>query len=95
MTLAAVKAVIAKAIEDSEFREALFANPEETLAAHDLSESEVAALRSIDAETMESLAGSVDERVSKALFAGFHLGAAAATREVPAGPGWMGVEEGM
>ena len=65
MSKEAVEAVIGKAVLDSEFREALFANPEEVLAEYDLTEEEVAALRAIDFETMESFAGTLDERISK------------------------------
>lgn len=69
MSREAVESVIGKAILDGEFREALFASPEETLAGCDLSEEEVAALKTIDAETMETLAGTLYERISKASIA--------------------------
>jgi len=69
MSREAVEAVIGKAVLDGEFREALFANPEEMLAGYDLNEEEVAALKSIDSETMETLAGTLDERISKAFIA--------------------------
>ena len=61
----AVEAVIGKAVLDSQFREVLFANPEEALAEYDLTEEETTALRAIDFETMESFAGTLDERISK------------------------------
>jgi hypothetical protein len=67
MSKEAIEAVIGKAVLDSEFREALFANPEEVLAEYDLTEEEVAALRAIDFETMESFAGTLDERISKSV----------------------------
>ncbi len=66
MSKEAVESVIGKAVLDSEFREALFASPEEALAGYDLTEEEVAGLKTIDAETMETLAGTLDERISKA-----------------------------
>jgi hypothetical protein len=65
MSKEAVEAIIGKAVLDSEFREALFADPEEVLAEYDLTEEEVAGLRAIDFETMESFAGTLDERISK------------------------------
>ena len=65
MSQEAVQAVIGKAVLDSEFREALFADPDEALEGYELTEEEVAALKSIDAETIESFAGSLDERISK------------------------------
>lgn len=68
MSKEAVEAIIGKAVLDGQFREALFAEPEEVLAEYDLAEEEVAALRAIDFETMESFAGTLDERISKMLF---------------------------
>jgi hypothetical protein len=65
MSKEAVEAIIGKAVLDSEFREALFANPEGVLAGYDLTEEEVAGLRAIDFETLESFAGTLDERISK------------------------------
>lgn len=67
MSREAVEAIVGKAVLDSQFREALFANPEEVLAEYDLTEEEVAALKAIDFETMESFAGTLDERISKML----------------------------
>jgi hypothetical protein len=65
MSREAVESIIGKAVLDSAIREELFANPEEVLAGYDLTEEEVAALKAIDAETMESFAGTLDERISK------------------------------
>jgi hypothetical protein len=69
-----LQAVIGKAVLDSEFREALFADPDKALEGYELTEEEVAALKAIDAETMESFAGSLDERISKAWIAGAGFG---------------------
>ncbi len=66
MSKEALQAVIGKAVLDSEFREALFADPDKALEGYELTEEEVAALKVIDAETMESFAGGLDERISKA-----------------------------
>jgi hypothetical protein len=74
MSKQAVQEVIGKAVTDSEFREALFANPDEALAGYQLTEDEIVALKSVDAETMESFAGSLDERISKAFVAGLMAG---------------------
>ena len=74
MSKEAVEAIIGKAVVDSEFREALFANPDEALAGYELTEVEIAALKAVDAETMESFAGSLDERISKSLIAGAGFG---------------------
>jgi hypothetical protein len=74
MSKEAVQAVISKAVSDVKFREALFANPDKALQGHDLTEDEIAALKKIDAETMQSLAGSLDERISKAFVMGWTIG---------------------
>jgi hypothetical protein len=65
MSREAVEAIIGKAVVDSRFREALFADPEEALAGYELTEEEVVALKAIGAEEIESFAGALDERISK------------------------------
>ena len=76
MSKKAVEAVIGKAVLDCEFRESLFADPGEALAGYELTAEEIAALKAIDAEAIESFAGALDERISRALI----LGAAAGQR---------------
>ena len=73
MSKESVEAVVGKAVLDSQFREALFADPEEVLAGYELTEEETAALRAIDFETMESFAGILEERISKMSFVPFQL----------------------
>lgn len=70
MTQQAIEAVIGKAVMEDEFREVLFANPDEALAGYELTDDETVALKSIDAETLESFAGALDDRISKSLIAG-------------------------
>lgn len=70
MSKEAVETVIGRAVLERDFREALFASPEEALADYELTTEEVAALKTIDAETMESLAGTLDERISKSDWSG-------------------------
>ena len=65
MSKKAVEAIIGKAVLDTEFREAVFANPDKVLAGYDLSQEEVAALKAIDAEAMESFAGTLAEAFSE------------------------------
>jgi hypothetical protein len=71
MSKEAVEAIIGKAVVDGRFREALFTDPEEALAGYELTGEEVAALKAMDREGIESFAGALDERISKAL-APFH-----------------------
>jgi hypothetical protein len=65
MSKEAVETIIGRAVLDTDLREALFANPDEVLAGYDLSEEEVAALKAIDAEAMESFAGTLGEAFSE------------------------------
>ncbi len=85
MSKEAVEGIIGKAIVDSEFREALFANPDEVLGGYELTEQETVALKAIDAETMESFAGTLDERISKAFVAMGDFGGS--SRDWPEVPG--------
>lgn len=96
MSKEAVQAVIGKAVTDSKFREELFANPDQALSGYELTEAEIAALRNVDAETMESFAGTLDERISKAFVIGIYAGmASAGEAEMYKGPGLLGAEEGF
>jgi len=65
MSQSTFESIIGKAIVDAEFRKALLADAEQALAGFDLSDDEKASLKSIDAETMDSVANSLDKRVSK------------------------------
>lgn len=96
MSKEAVQAVIGKAVTDGKFREELFANPDQALSGYELTEAEIAALKNVDAETLESFAGTLDERISKAFAIGIYAGMASAGGEVDLrkGPGQFGKEEG-
>ena len=65
MTKEAVEAVIGKAMLDPEFSQALLADPDRALAPFDLTEAEKASLKSIDGETIDALAHTLDTRVAK------------------------------
>lgn len=62
-----LEAVIGRAIVDQEFRMALFANPTAALAGYELTEAEVAALRMVDAESLDACGGGLGCRVSRLL----------------------------
>ncbi len=97
MSRQAVQAVINRAVTDSEFRQELFAKPHQALTEYDLTEAEVAALRTIDVETLESLARRPDEHISDSLVAGLYTGMLAANRQnqVPRGKDVSSLEEGV
>jgi hypothetical protein len=65
----ALEAVIGRAILDEEFRLALFADPEAVLVEYELTEQEMAAIRSVDAESLEASAVGLGQRTLKKLMA--------------------------
>jgi hypothetical protein len=65
MSQQAVESVIGKALLNVEFRKALLADADKALADFDLTDAEKASLKSVNPETMESLAHTLDARVSK------------------------------
>jgi hypothetical protein len=65
MSRQALEAVIGRAVTDGAFRDALFARPDATLAEYDLTGAEIASLKALDFETLDSFAGMLDERVSR------------------------------
>ena len=62
-----LEAVIGRAIVDKEFRIELFANPTAALARYELTEAEVAALRSVDAESLDGCAVLFEGRIGRNL----------------------------
>lgn len=80
MSSQAVRTIIGRATTDAAFRSTLFANPAAALAGYDLTQDEIAQLRALDFEAMESFAGALDNRISKASVMGLlsALGAGAA-----------------
>jgi hypothetical protein len=71
MSKEAVQQIIGKAVTDAEFRNTLFADPNKALEGYDLTEQEIAGLKTLDAETMDTMAGNLDERISKWKFVGW------------------------
>ena len=65
MSKEAVESVIGKAVLDTEFRQALFADPEKAVAGYDLNETEKAQLQSLDSETLDAMSNALDARASK------------------------------
>jgi hypothetical protein len=62
MSRLALEAVIGRAILDEEFRLALFADPEAALVEYELTEAEMAALKSVDAESLDGCSNSLGRR---------------------------------
>ncbi|MCU0501166.1 MAG: Franean1_4349 family RiPP [Anaerolineae bacterium] len=63
----ALEAVIGRAVIDEGFRVMLFADPDSALAGYALTEAELAALRTLDAENLDAFAGGPGSRVVKML----------------------------
>ena len=66
MSLEDVKQVIGRAVLDAEFREMLFTDPDSALQEYELDEEELAGLKKLEREKFDTLADSLEERVSRA-----------------------------
>ncbi|MBN1873526.1 MAG: Franean1_4349 family RiPP [Anaerolineae bacterium] len=65
MSKEVVQMVIGRAVTEPAFRKQLFTNPERALKNYDLTQEEIAALKTINAEHLENFVGGLDERISK------------------------------
>jgi hypothetical protein len=63
MSRQALEAIVGRVILDQEFRLALFADPEAALVGYEVTEEEMAALRSVDAESLDACASRIGRRV--------------------------------
>lgn len=63
MSRETLQAVIGRAVIDEGFRLALFADPDAMLAGYELTEDEVAALKRVDAESLDACADSLGARI--------------------------------
>ena len=66
MSQEAVQMIIGRAATDPKFRKALIDNAAHACKEYDLTDDELAALESLGGESLETFAGSLDERISKA-----------------------------
>lgn len=67
MSRQALETTVGRAILDVEFRISLFADPDSALANYDLTEVELAALKSIDAEGLDACGAILTRRILKGL----------------------------
>ena len=63
MSRQALEAIIGRAVVNEEFRLLLFADPEMALVGYELTEKELAALRKLDAESLEGCNKLIARRV--------------------------------
>lgn len=66
MSEEALKQVIGRAVLDTKFREVLFSDPSTALQDYDLSDEERVGLMNIEREKFDDMAGSLEERMSRA-----------------------------
>ena len=64
MSKVMMESVIGKAILETDFREALLANPDQALAGFDLTLAEKTRLKRMDSETLEALARALNMPVN-------------------------------
>ena len=67
MSQQAVESILGKAVLEEGFRSALFSDADSALAGYDLTAAESAALKGMDVEALENLAGVLDQRISKSV----------------------------
>ena len=63
MSREALQTVVGRAMLDEPFRRALFADPVAALIGYELSDEEVAALKRVDAESLDACARSIGQRL--------------------------------
>ena len=66
MSTESVQEIIGKAVQDSEYRDLLFTDPEKALEGYELTEEEIIALKDIKAEKFDELLTDIEERISRA-----------------------------
>jgi len=71
MSMEAVQAVIGRAVTDAEFRQKLIDNAREACKGYDLTDDEINSLEALDANSLQSFAGTLDSRISKSGGKGF------------------------
>ena len=60
-----VHTIIKRAVNEPEFRGLLFHDPTQALAGYELADDEVTLLRTLTPETFDSVAGDLDQRLSR------------------------------
>ena len=60
--------IVARAVEDEKFRELLFTNPEQALKGIELSDEEIALLKSLVTENFDADARELERRISRTRF---------------------------
>ena len=65
MSAQSVESVLSKAMSDASFADALFTDPEKTLAGFDLTKEEIASFKDLSRDDLGKMAGvTIEERVS-------------------------------
>lgn len=65
MSQQALEAILGRCMLDVDYRALLFADPDQALAGYELSREERAALRAVDAETLDALASHVGGHLAR------------------------------
>jgi hypothetical protein len=65
VSLAAVQSIIGRAVVNSEFRDALKADPDSILAERDVTPDEAAAIKAMDWDAVSSVGTDLEQRVSR------------------------------
>jgi len=57
--------IVARAVEDESFRALLFSHPDQALQGIDLTDQEIAMLKTLAAENFDAAAGELEKRISR------------------------------
>lgn len=71
MSMEVVQQILGRALTDAAFRQKLIDNARTACVGYDLTEEELNALEALDANSLQSFAGSLDPRISKTGGRGF------------------------
>lgn len=68
MSIESIQSIIGRAMTESEYRDLLFNDPNKALEGYELTEEETKALKGMEREKFDAVAGELEERISKAGF---------------------------
>ena len=68
MSIESIQSIIGRAMTESEYRELLFSDPNKALEGYELTEEETNALKGMEREKFDAVAGELEERISRAGF---------------------------
>lgn len=66
MSLDSVQTIIGRAVSEIEYRDMLFDDPDQALGGYELTKEEASALKKLERQRFDAVAGKLEDRVSRA-----------------------------